>query len=246
MEWSNTHKPPTRNQQSYQSQITMDPTSAVSRKSAAINLSPDNKGDVEDQPTNVHNVGKPTTTDASSKVSSKITAMGFKVLALLAFQNSFKNILMRVVMKDHGGFLLSTAILIIETLKLVFSVGYIVFVQKRSPFTVITYIRQDWKNTLLMIVPATTYSVQMSLEYIALANLDAASFSVVVQLKMLTTAFFSRVLLKRRLMKKQVMSLIILTVGVMLCNTKNKEDLTEDDKVGNKILGIAATLGKFA
>ena len=46
-------------------------------------------------------------------------------------------------------------------------------------------------------------------------------------------------------MKKQVMSLIILTVGVMLCNSKNKEDLTEDDKVGNKMIGIAATLGKF-
>jgi len=183
---------------------------------------------------------KPTNDDPPPK-PGVITSMGLKVLALLAFQNAFKNILMRFVMKDHAGFLLSTAVIVVELLKLFFSVGYIVLVLKQSPFTVVTFIRSDWKNTLLLVVPATSYSLQMTLEYIAMANIDPASFSVLVQMKMLTTALFFRTILKRRLMKKQFMSLVVLTVGVMLCSMKTGEEV--EDKIGNKRLGIAATLG---
>jgi len=185
---------------------------------------------------------KPTNDDPPPK-PGVITSMGLKVLALLAFQNAFKNILMRFVMKDHAGFLLSTAVIVVELLKLFFSVGYIVLVLKQSPFTVVTFIRSDWKNTLLLVVPATSYSLQMTLEYIAMANIDPASFSVLVQMKMLTTALFFRTILKRRLMKKQFISLVVLTVGVMLCSMKTGEEV--EDKIGNKRLGIAATLGTY-
>ena len=76
-----------------------------------------------------------------------------------------------------------------------------------------------------------------------MANIDPASFSVLVQMKMLTTALFFRTILKRRLMKKQFMSLVVLTVGVMLCSMKTGEEV--EDKIGNKRLGIAATLGTY-
>jgi UDP-sugar transporter A1/2/3 len=181
--------------------------------------------------------------DAPAPKSGQITAIGFKVLALLAFQNSFKNILMRFVMKDHAGFLLSTAVIVVELLKLFFSMGYIVLVLKQSPLTVVTFIRSDWKNTLLLVVPATAYSLQMTLEYIAMANIDPASFSVLVQMKMLTTALFFRTILKKRLMKKQLMSLVVLTVGVMLCSMKMGEE--KENQIGNKSVGLAATLGTF-
>lgn len=92
-------------------------------------------------------------------------------------------------------------------------------------------------------MPATVYSLQMTLEYIAMANIDPASYSVLVQMKMLTTAFFFRILLKKRYMKKQFMSLVILTVGVMLCNMKTKEEENNEEQIGNKMKGIAATLG---
>mmetsp|Transcript_14232 Transcript_14232/g.26698 ORF Transcript_14232/g.26698 Transcript_14232/m.26698 type:complete len:404 (+) Transcript_14232:951-2162(+) len=185
---------------------------------------------------------KPTMTEAPTKPGA-LTSMGLKVLALLAFQNAFKNILMRFVMKDHGGFLLSTAVIVVEVLKLFFSTCYIVFYQKQSAFSIVTFIRSDWKNTLLLIVPATSYSLQMSLEYIAMANIDPASFSVLVQMKMLTTAMFFRTIMKKQLMKKQFISLVILTVGVMLCSMKTSNDESKEDSIGDKALGIAATLG---
>jgi UDP-sugar transporter A1/2/3 len=187
---------------------------------------------------------KPTIVDSNTKPGA-LTTTGLKVLALLAFQNAFKNLLMRFVMKDHGGFLLSTAVIVVEVLKLFFSTCYIVFYQKQSALSIVTFIRSDWKNTLLLIVPATSYSLQMSLEYIAMANIDPASFSVLVQMKMLTTAMFFRTILKKRLMKKQFISLVILTVGVMLCSMKTSSEEEKEDAIGDKTLGIAATLGKL-
>eukprot|EP00979_Chaetoceros_neogracilis_P007945 scaffold1725_cov267-Chaetoceros_neogracile.AAC.20 len=196
--------------------------------------------DIENRSLSTNSQSKPVN-DVPTPKAGVISSMGLKVLALLALQNSFKNILMRFVMTDHGGFLLSTAIIVVELLKLAFSVGYIVLVQKQSPFTVVTFIKSDWKNTFLLVVPATSYSLQMSLEYIAMANIDPASFSVLVQMKMLTTALFFRIILKRRLMKKQLMSLAVLTVGVMLCSIKTSGDA--GGAIGNKNVGIAATLG---
>lgn len=220
------------------------PVTDVTTAAAKAASSPITKvEDVEEQQPLINSQSKPAHEEQPAK-GNAITSTGFKVLALLAFQNSFKNILMRVVMKDHGGFLLSTAITMVELLKLLFSVGYIVLVQKRNPFSVITYIKNDWRNTMLLCVPATAYSFQMSMEYVAMANIDPSTFSVLVQMKMLTTALFFRTILKKKLMKKQFMSLIILTVGVMLCSIKTGAEKDENDG-GNKSLGIAATLGKY-
>lgn len=202
----------------------------------------DNATLVDHHNDNSNTQSKPTMMEPTVK-PGVLSTMGLKVLALLACQNAFKNILMRFVMKDHGGFLLSTAVIVVELLKLFFSTCYIVFYQKQSAWSIVTFIRSDWKNTLLLIVPATSYSLQMSLEYIAMANIDPASFSVLVQMKMLTTAMFFRTILKKRLMKKQFISLVILTVGVMLCSMKTSNDESKEDSVGDKTLGIAATLG---
>lgn len=174
-----------------------------------------------------------------------ISSMGLKVLVLLAFQNCFKNILMRFVMKDQPSFLLSTAVITIESLKLLMASVYIVLVEKQSLQTIISFIIDHKRNTMLLCIPASAYSLQMSLEYIAFANIDAATFSVLVQTKMLTTAFFFRLVLKRKLRKKQVLSLVLLTIGVMLCNMKDpstKEE--EEEQQGNAVKGILASLGE--
>ena len=205
--------------------------------------------DVEKQKLNEGNAtsGAPSNENISPEKAGAITILGIKVLLLLTFQNCFKNILYRVVMKDHGGFLLSTAVIVIELMKLGISTAYIVLIQKRSPLSIITFIRTDWRNTMLLMVPATAYNFQMSLEYLAMANIDPSSFSVLVQLKMLTTAFFFRTVLKRRLLKKQVLSLASLTVGVMLCNVKSEKESTSEEieEIGNRTTGIIATLGEF-
>lgn len=169
---------------------------------------------------------------------SGISAMGLKVLILLAVQNSSKNLLMRWVMKEKPKFLTSAAVIGSECTKLTLSLIYILFIEKKSFATIKKYFEDDWKNTLLVAVPASAYNLQMTLEYIALANLDAAMFSVLVQTKLVFTAVFSAVVIGKKLKYIQVISLTLLTVGVMLCNMR-----FGDDQGNSNSKGIMATLG---
>lgn len=181
-------------------------------------------------------VGKPPSTGPNT--GSGITSMGLKVLILLAVQNSSKNLLMRFVMKEKPQFLTSAAVIGSECTKLTLSTMYILFIEKKSFSSIVQYFKDDWKNALLVTVPASAYNLQMTLEYIALANLDAAMFSVLVQTKLLFTASFAAVVIGQKLKRIQVISLVLLTVGVMLCNMK-----FGDDADSSSMKGILATLG---
>jgi solute carrier family 35 (UDP-sugar transporter), member A1/2/3 len=174
----------------------------------------------------------------TSSGGSGITAMGLKVLILLAVQNSSKNLLMRYVMKEKPIFLTSAAVIGSECTKLSLSILYILLVERKSFGSIVQYFQDDWRNTLLVSVPASAYNLQMSLEYIALANLDAAMFSVLVQTKLLFTATFAALVLAKKLKYIQVISLVLLTVGVMLCNMK-----FGDNANTSNMKGILATLG---
>jgi UDP-galactose transporter len=68
----------------------------------------------------------------------------------------------------------------------------------------------SWK----LAIPAALYTFQNSLQYVAVSNLDAATFQVTYQLKILTTALFSVTMLKRSLTTKKWVSLVLLMVGV--------------------------------
>ena len=63
-------------------------------------------------------------------------------------------------------------------------------------------------------VPAILYVIQNNLQYVAASNLDVATFQVTYQMKILTTAFFSVIMLRKRLSKTKWAALIMLAVGV--------------------------------
>ena len=77
----------------------------------------------------------------------------------------------------------------------------------RSVFT-----GDSWK----MAIPALLYSLQNSLQYIAASNLDASTLQITYQLKILTTALFSVLLLRRKLTGRKWLSLFMLAIGVTL------------------------------
>lgn len=174
--------------------------------------------------------------------NSAISANGLKVLILLAVQNCSKNLLLRFVMRGHPEFLTSAAVLGVETVKLVLSLLYIQFVEKKPLSSAVEFIKQDRRNSILMAVPATLYSIQMTLEYIALSNLDASVFSVLVQTKLLATAGCAVIILRRSIKKVQLISLVLLTIGVMLCNMKDGTSGAKQDAEMDTTKGIISTL----
>merc|ERR1711871_860745 len=103
------------------------------------------------------------------------------------------------------------------------------------------YLRTEWRKFALLAVPAGIYNFQQTLEYVALRNLNAALFSVLVQTKLLTTAIFSAGLLGKRLRRAQLISLVLLTTGVMLAQLR--PDRGEASNGESVTTGILATLG---
>nr|XP_018262970.1 solute carrier family 35 (UDP-sugar transporter), member A1/2/3 [Kwoniella dejecticola CBS 10117]OBR85128.1 solute carrier family 35 (UDP-sugar transporter), member A1/2/3 [Kwoniella dejecticola CBS 10117] len=63
-------------------------------------------------------------------------------------------------------------------------------------------------------VPAILYVIQNNLQYVAASNLDVATFQVTYQMKILTTAFFSVLMLRKRLSRLKWASLVMLAIGV--------------------------------
>lgn len=106
----------------------------------------------------------------------------------------------------------STAVFLNEVLKLGFS--FFVAVRQSGVKTTLreVFSNDSWKLS----IPALLYTLQNSLQYTAVSNLDATTFQVTYQLKILTTAFFSVTMLHRSLSKRQWISLVLLTSGIAM------------------------------
>ena len=96
-----------------------------------------------------------------------------------------------------------------------------------------------WES-LKIFVPACLYVVQNNLLFIALSYLDAGTYQVTYQLKILTTAFFSVTLLRRSLSFEKWGSLFILTIGVALVQLASISGSTAVSN--NQWLGLMITL----
>ena len=91
---------------------------------------------------------------------------------------------------------------------------------------------------------ALLFIVQKNLLYLAVSNLDAAVFQVTYQLKVLTTAMFSVVLLKRTLSYQKIAALILLTLGVALVQLDKAQDASSNSyQEQSRWVGLVAVLG---
>lgn len=106
----------------------------------------------------------------------------------------------------------STAVLLNEIFKLLFCF----FVSSKQIGVKATWTEVFSGDSWKLAIPAFLYTLQNSLQYTAVSNLDAATFQVTYQLKILTTAFFSVTMLRRSLNRNQWISLFLLTLGIAL------------------------------
>jgi multidrug transporter EmrE-like cation transporter len=74
----------------------------------------------------------------------------------------------------------------------------------------------NYKDFMKLLVPSILYTIQNSLQYFSMSCLSAPVFQVLYQMKIITTAVFSVIILTKRLSPMQWGSIMALTLGVVL------------------------------
>ncbi|KAH8276569.1 hypothetical protein KR044_001728, partial [Drosophila immigrans] len=142
-------------------------------------------------------------------------------LLTLTLQNAILGLSMRYARTRPGDiFLSSTAVLMAEFAKLI---TCLVLVFNEEGKDAQRFVRSLHKtiianplDTLKVCVPSLVYIVQNNLLYVSASHLDAATYQVTYQLKILTTAMFAVVILRRRLFNTQWGALVLLVMGIVL------------------------------
>ncbi|XP_062854888.1 solute carrier family 35 member A3a [Trichomycterus rosablanca] len=144
-------------------------------------------------------------------------------LGVLVFQTTSLVLTMRysrTLQAEGPRYLASSAVVLAELLKILTCVGLVWKEHSYSVRALSSVLRQEIMHkpveTLKLAIPSGIYTLQNNLLYVALSNLDAATYQVTYQLKILTTALFSVSMLGRRLGVYQWLSLVILMMGVAL------------------------------
>eukprot|EP00058_Branchiostoma_floridae_P017006 XP_002602494.1 hypothetical protein BRAFLDRAFT_281957 [Branchiostoma floridae] len=121
-------------------------------------------------------------------------------------------------------YLSSTAVVVAEVMKIAACIVLVFFEQGMSMSRLGSTLRQELVGkpfeTLKLAVPSILYTLQNNLLYVALSNLDAATYQVTYQLKILTTALFSVAMLGRRLEMSKWVALVLLMTGVALVQVR--------------------------
>uniref|UniRef100_A0A0N5A3P0 UDP-galactose translocator n=1 Tax=Parastrongyloides trichosuri TaxID=131310 RepID=A0A0N5A3P0_PARTI len=156
---------------------------------------------------------------ASTQKSAKI--IKYLSLFILIAQNALNVLFMRHVRSRPGTtmFLSSVSVFWGEIMKLVLGFFLLIGEQKGLKNAVLclyTNFFVEYKELLKTAVPALIYSVQNILLYHAVSHLEAATFMVTYQLKILTTAIFTVLILRRKLSLFQWISLLVLFSGVVV------------------------------
>jgi hypothetical protein len=96
---------------------------------------------------------------------------------------------------DQPLYLASTAVFLMECMKLVICLFVIAYQAGQAGESLLAELNQHIIHSpmeiLKLCVPSLLYTIQNNLLYLALTNLDAATYQVCYQLKILTTALFS-------------------------------------------------------
>lgn len=193
----------------------------------------------------------------AARSTRKAMFIKYGSLLLLVGQMVGLVLLMRYSRTRHGEeddmYLASTAVFMMEILKFCICIG-VVFYQGKCSLKALrlelyTHIWASPYDLMKLAVPSFLYTVQNNLLYLALSNLDAATYQVLYQLKILTTAIFSATMLGRKFSTIKWISLIVLTCGVAIVEISGSNDHSSSSSPGknntddnNQLVGLIAVL----
>jgi len=140
----------------------------------------------------------------------------------------------------------TTAVIMSEVLKFL-ACFVIIFYKEGSVRAFLAHLEENIikqpLDCLKICVPSIIYTLQNNLLFVAVSNLDAAVFQVTYQLKILTTALFSVIMLGKPLSRLQWVALFILFVGVALVQVQPTDSSQSKVPVAqNPMLGLIAVL----
>uniref|UniRef100_A0A2K6GPM7 Major facilitator superfamily domain containing 14A n=1 Tax=Propithecus coquereli TaxID=379532 RepID=A0A2K6GPM7_PROCO len=172
-------------------------------------------------------------------------------LGILVFQTTSLVLTMRYsrTLKEEGPrYLSSTAVVVAELLKITACI-LLVYKDSKCSLRALNRILHDEilnkpMETLKLAIPSGIYTLQNNLLYVALSNLDAATYQVTYQLKILTTALFSVSMLGKKLGVYQWLSLVILMTGVAFVQwpSDSQELDSKELSAGSQFVGLMAVL----
>ncbi|XP_046439034.1 UDP-N-acetylglucosamine transporter-like isoform X2 [Daphnia pulex] len=164
---------------------------------------------------------------------SSSSAIRYGLLFLLTIQNTATVLSLRVSMINASAskneYVVSTLVLTMELIKL--SIVLTLLMTVKLKFSVRKTFHLLYNeilcrpiDTFPLAVPSFLYVLQDNLIIYALSCVDAATYQVTYQTRILTTALFARILLNQILPIKKWLSLILLMLGVILTQLNFNEE----------------------
>jgi len=173
-------------------------------------------------------------------------------LIVLIVQNSFLVLVLRYSKTLPDQYLSSTAVVCAELLKFVTSmllhviqrVREITPPERYSFKMLLDELFGKDSDCIKVMVPALLYLIQNNLQYFSASKLDAATYQVTYQMKIITTAIFSVIILKRTLHKHQWVSIFLLAIGIALVQfpTGDSGSKGVENAFLDKLLGLFSVL----
>lgn len=186
---------------------------------------------------------------SSPAQSSKLKYVSLGVLVLQTTSLVLTMRYSRTLKEEGPQYLASSAVVSAEVLKII-TCTFLVFKDSNYNLRAMKQLLKDQivnkpGETMKLAVPAGIYTLQNNLLYVALSNLDAATYQVTYQLKILTTAIFSVTMLGRRLGCHQWFSLLLLMMGVTLVQWPTTSGDESEEKIlsaSSQFVGLMAVL----
>ncbi|XP_062891482.1 UDP-galactose translocator [Mobula hypostoma] len=172
----------------------------------------------------------------------------YTCLVVLVIQNASVILCIRYVRTVPGDrFFTTSAVVAVEVLKLLTCLLLLLFQRRGNVKELALHLYDSlivhYMDTLKMAIPSLIYTLQNNLQYIAISNLPAATFQVLYQFKILTTALFSVLMLKKSLGRLQWISLVILFLGIGVVQVTQEGSAGRDQVPGQSYLvGLLAVV----